>query len=153
MGNLSLEHITSAWMNELFLGENKHTRAHKGKKTQWTTTDGVNWKARVVCKECNNGWMSDLESKHAKPVLTPLITGEVLGIPITQQEARSIALWIFKTAVIIDEASHRKTPLVCSAHQGLVATSWHYARVGTHVDLRSGWTARSNQFSVNLQYR
>ena len=28
---------------------------------------------RVVCKECNNTWMSDFENSFAKPVISPLI--------------------------------------------------------------------------------
>lgn len=34
----------------------------------------VNKRIRVVCKACNNGWMSRLE-EDAKPILTPLILG------------------------------------------------------------------------------
>lgn len=56
---------------------------------------------KVVCEKCNNGWMSRLEDKIAKPVLTPLIGGEV-NIPIPQSSADSIAAFAFKTAIIID---------------------------------------------------
>jgi hypothetical protein len=107
---LTLEHITSEWMNDLFPGENIHLREARGQVTQWKTRDEIDWKARVVCGDCNNGWMSDLENDHAKPVLTPLITGDATRMEITQQVARSIALWIFKTAVVLDQAHHRPYP-------------------------------------------
>jgi hypothetical protein len=77
-------------MNDLFPGENIHLRGARGQVTQWTTHDEIDWKARVVCGDCNNGWMSDLENDHAKPVLTPLITGDTTRIEINQQAARSI---------------------------------------------------------------
>lgn len=53
--------------------------------------------------------MSEIENKHAKPVLTPLITGEV-DISIGQSEAKSIALFAFKTAVILDHAQRDRSP-------------------------------------------
>ncbi len=109
-GNLSLEHITSEWMNTLFPGENIHQREARGKRAQWTTHDEIDWKARVVCETCNTGWMSNIESKHAKPVLTPLITGHNVRTEITQEIARSIALWVFKTAIVLDHAHHRANP-------------------------------------------
>jgi len=40
----------------------------------------MDWKVRVVCEKCNNTWMSDIEHNHAKPVLTPLVTGQ-MNIP------------------------------------------------------------------------
>ena len=27
----------------------------------------LDWKAKVVCEDCNHGWMSELENGHAKP--------------------------------------------------------------------------------------
>ena len=53
----------------------------------WKPGHNKRWKARVVCGDCNNGWMSDLENDHAKPVLTPLITGDATKMEIIQQVA------------------------------------------------------------------
>jgi hypothetical protein len=105
-GKLSREHITGKWMRELFPGK---------KIVSYSTTKGTNleypiekldWKAKVVCETCNNTWMSDIEKHHAKPVLTPLITGQ-MDIPIGLSEAHSIALFTFKTAVVLDHAYSR----------------------------------------------
>lgn len=105
-GKLSAEHITGKWMRELFPGK---------KTVSYSTTSGINrkyaceeldWKAKVVCERCNNTWMSEIENQHAKAVLTPLITGQV-DVPIRLSEARSIALYAFKTAVILDHAYSR----------------------------------------------
>jgi hypothetical protein len=106
---LSAEHIISEWMENLFPGKNAMKFADsRGNVRKWTS-EKINWKARVVCEACNNGWMSDIESGHAKPTLTPLIKGET-GIPIDIQKARSIALFAFKTAVVVDHAHHRNKP-------------------------------------------
>jgi hypothetical protein len=66
----------------------------------------LNWKVNVVCETCNNGWMSDLEAQHAMPSMSDLITGK-LDIPIDQKRADSIALFGFKTAVIVDYAGRK----------------------------------------------
>jgi len=47
--------------------------------------------------------MSCIENEHGKPVLTPLIEGDKV-VSIDQTAARSIAIWAFKTAVVMDHA-------------------------------------------------
>jgi len=98
---LSGEHIHSDWMNKILPGkwvrEFKSSLGHSFTQT----SNSLNWKARVVCDECNSGWMSDIEADHAKPVMAPLILGN-MNIPIDLPEARSIALFAFKTAVVLD---------------------------------------------------
>lgn len=103
---MSAEHITGKWMRELFPGEiSVSYKDNAGTDRSWKW-EQVDWKAKVVCDACNTTWMSNIESRHAKPVLTPLITGK-LDIPIGLPEARSIALFAFKTAVVIDHAHSR----------------------------------------------
>ena len=43
-------------------------------------------KVRKVCKSCNSGWMSRLETA-AKPVLTPIIRGKNATLSALQREA------------------------------------------------------------------
>lgn len=66
---------------------------------QWSLP-GIDLKARVVCKPCNEGWMSNLENQHAKPAMSDLIAGK--DILISESRAKSIALFAFKTAVVVD---------------------------------------------------
>jgi hypothetical protein len=75
------------------------------KEWHWNSLD---FKASVVCKKCNETWMSDIENRHAKPVLTPLISGEV-NIPIDLAKARSMALFAFKTAVVLDHSQRDRS--------------------------------------------
>jgi len=103
-GKMSAEHITSEWMSELFPGQITARRADgsEGKYREWRP-GSLDFKAKVVCEQCNNTWMSNIEGIHAKPTLTPLITGK-LEIPIGLSEANSMALFSFKTAVVLDHA-------------------------------------------------
>jgi len=96
---LSGEHIWSDWMDALYPG-GKTFRGFGQLKASWKASE-LNLKARVVCEPCNNGWMSDIENKHAKPAMKDLILGK-LDVPVSQSHAGSIALFAFKTAVILD---------------------------------------------------
>ena len=111
---LSLEHVVSVWMNELFVGPVKAKITDSTGLLQEWTSPGLDWTARVVCEPCNNTWMSDIESTHAMPVMTPLIKGDS-ALPIGSSEAHSLALFAFKTAVVLDHANRRdKTPFFSS---------------------------------------
>jgi hypothetical protein len=56
-------------------------------------------KARVVCKQCNNGWMSLLESK-VRPFLTPLILGQLTTISV--EGLSIVARWLVMKFMVIE---------------------------------------------------
>src|SRR5260370_38193237 len=99
VGKLSSEHIVSQWLSKLFPGPITVKYGSGGNIPEEFQTDSMDYKAKVVCKKCNETWMSDIESKHAKPVLTPLVTGQS-GIPIDKTSAHSLAIFAFKTAIV-----------------------------------------------------
>jgi hypothetical protein len=108
--NRSGEHFWSDWMSPLFPGEKRFINTNTEMKAAKEWSEPVlNVKAKVVCKACNEGWMSNIESQHAKPAMMELIAGKV-DIPIPQARARSIALFAFKTAVICDH-TRRSYPI------------------------------------------
>jgi hypothetical protein len=94
---LSAEHIISGWMDDLFHGPmTAKIQDSSGFTREWESESGaLDYTARVVCQECNNTWMSDIEGLHAKPVMTPLIKGDT-PLPIGGAEAHSLALFAFK---------------------------------------------------------
>lgn len=49
--------------------------------------------ARVVCKPCNNGWMSRIDSAAAQ-VLKPLVQGKT-SVDLANGAQRAVAGWIF----------------------------------------------------------
>jgi len=57
---------------------------------------------KCVCRDCNSGWMSELEV-IARPVILPLIEGTAKRITLSQQI--KIIAWITKCAMIFDEMS------------------------------------------------
>ena len=53
-----------------------------------------------VCRPCNNGWMSALETQ-VRPFIEPAIFGERVVTRIPTQQ-RIIATWIAKTVVVLN---------------------------------------------------
>jgi hypothetical protein len=97
-------------MNELFPGKKRFTiKGPGGELVSQHVGMGLDWKAKVVCESCNNGWMSDIETQHAKPSMTDLILGKP-NTPIGQSRATSIAIFAFKTAVILNHMHRRVEP-------------------------------------------
>jgi hypothetical protein len=92
-------------MNQLFAGKGLMKYEDGGGRKWESVSPEIDWRAKVVCAKCNNGWMSTIESEHGKPALTPLIE-DANAFPITASIARSLAIFTFKTAVVLDHA-HR----------------------------------------------
>lgn len=106
---MSAEHLFGSWITDLFPNAwESRLKTAVGDVTRWRSKS-LDWKAKVVCETCNNTWMSDIENLHAKPVMTPLITGEI-DIPIGYREARSLALYSFKAAIITDMSRRHREP-------------------------------------------
>jgi len=61
-------------------------------------------KLPVVCRTCNNTWMSELEDKHAKPAMAELIVSNK-RVSLSPERLKSIANFAFKSVVIADRAS------------------------------------------------
>ena len=94
-------------MNKLLPGKKRFYNFSEGARqpSKWSGSE-LDWKAKVVCEPCNNGWMSDIERVHAEPALIDLITGQAAQIP--RSRARSIAVFAFKTAVIVDHMTRNR---------------------------------------------
>jgi hypothetical protein len=58
------------------------------------------YKLKRVCKECNGGWMRDIENATI-PILSPLIRGDALDA-ITSEQALVIATWMTLKVLTFD---------------------------------------------------
>jgi hypothetical protein len=101
---VSGEHVWSKWIGELANSPEARVTFSKVElddsvSKQWDMP-GLDMKANVVCKVCNETWMSDIESA-AKVAMTDLILGNPVAEITTEQAAR-IANFAFKTAIISD---------------------------------------------------
>jgi hypothetical protein len=99
---MSKEHFWPLWAASMFpvfrdnaYREGKITITEKtivtGRKFQERQGSVATKKIRVVCEDCNNGWMSTLEDR-ARPILEPLLAGN--PIALNQSQQRILAEWI-----------------------------------------------------------
>lgn len=110
---LTKEHLWSDWMRPLLppSPEWSHTRTvlessrRRGRSEVFKRHhklyqgDVSTIRLRVVCRECNNGWMSALD-KAAKPLLTGLITGA--NRLLEERDQRLIARWITMKLIVAE---------------------------------------------------
>jgi hypothetical protein len=114
------EHVWPRWLQE-FLGESDVERTETHVTTSGQVVSQRRHAARAlvaggICESCNNGWMNDLELRAAK-ILKPLLAGRtVSGRVLPQQDARTLALWTFKTAIVRNLATNYRQ----------LVPRWHY---------------------------
>jgi hypothetical protein len=90
-------------MGRLFTGKKFRfiKRGDSGEILRQWAQPGIDLTAKVVCKSCNEGWMSNLEERHAKPSMADLIIGKS-ELELSGERVRAIARFAFKTAVVVD---------------------------------------------------
>ena len=110
-GNKSKEHLWPEWMHEYlpYVGDGNHIR--ESNTFQWKTPVDekklkrqgqlFTTKFRVVCSDCNNGWMSRLE-EAVKPMFLKMIRGEKVSLHKSDQEL--LSRWIAVKVIIGEHA-------------------------------------------------
>jgi hypothetical protein len=106
----SREHNWSAWIGDLFNspGYNFHRFDIKNRNLKTWRTLKLDEKSKVVCQNCNNGWMSDLEAR-AKTAFSEMIR-DGSGICLLSRGIALLAAFAFKCAVISDLSDPRGSP-------------------------------------------
>ena len=119
------EHIWSDWINRIVpTGQFRFTWDSHTATPRTYVTALLNQKLPVVCRTCNNGWMSDLENEHAKPAMADLIVSDK-AVLVDPERLKSIANFAFKSAVIADHA--RVPDLILRARPPFFTTQARYA--------------------------
>jgi hypothetical protein len=112
--SVSAEHVWPRWLSAVL--PSKRVRH----KQQFDHPDGTardrEWEAppytqtvNHVCEECNNGWMSKLETQ-AKPLLQPMVEGRFRHLHPAGQ--RTIATWAFKTVAMLEYIASAEPAIV-----------------------------------------
>src|SRR5213593_3811716 len=76
---LTREHIWSDWVRKLVPSDKPEMHFHRfgpigSEQERSYPKRPYRWRLRVVCKTCNNGWMSRIDDA-AKPIAEPMILG------------------------------------------------------------------------------
>lgn len=86
------EHLWSAWAGRMF-EERRYTITSKepdGRVLTWTLPE-LNAKTRVVCGDCNGGWMGDLENQ-VKPSIGEMIYN-CTQTTLNAKDIAALAVW------------------------------------------------------------
>lgn len=136
------EHVYSReWIKRIFPGRHDQVLAYlpSGQQPVWHqfTAHGPEVVARCVCRDCNNGWMNDLDLL-AQPVLEPLVSSLERRL-LSLEDQRVLATWATKIAMVLDYAPKPLGIVKPAAHKRLYderlppneAYVWLAARSGT----------------------
>jgi hypothetical protein len=95
------EHVIPNWIRRLRRDGTLYQ--HKSKQPGVLThrSKRIDIIAKTVCRECNHGWMSDLEMK-ASPILKPMLRGRLQSLSVEQQML--LSQWATKTAFMLDQS-------------------------------------------------
>jgi hypothetical protein len=96
------EHVFADWISELFGHEPEGAAEliESDGSTRAFPAVPFQQKVRVVCKPCNEGWMSGLEVA-VKDFLAPMLL-EGQQTTLSPDEQRALATWSVKTAMMMD---------------------------------------------------
>jgi hypothetical protein len=131
---MSKEHIWARWMvphlpkdppNFSLLDVVVH-KTHETRKERTDDRSAYSGTINLVCKLCNNGWMSVLQER-TKPILLPLISGEKPAL--SRNDRRVLAAWITMFVMVAEFQVRDKvsiTPEVRAdfSKTGIVPTNW-----------------------------
>ena len=128
--DLSKEHIMPQWLQAIAGASSDETNyvtrqyiegfhGLPPRRAQYQKTrsgDFLTRKARVVCRQCNNGWMGRLEEK-VKPVVSALVLGEHRVLCVEDQA--DLAAWICLKTIVMEffQVKHSDRPLQIAIHE------------------------------------
>jgi hypothetical protein len=120
---LSREHIYSrAWIERLVPDAESHTnwlsRDFEGDPVATWASSEADVVVRCVCRECNSGWMNDLD-RTAEPIVNELARGEN-RVRVEGGALQVFATWAVKMALVMECAL---TPMVLAQE-----TRQHFSR-------------------------
>ncbi len=151
--NPTKEHVFPAWLlDELNITQQRTDAIHQTplgmpRDTRTLTHNGM--VLGKVCGDCNNGWMSQLES-GVRPVLQAARSQELLHTA----DGELLAAWAFKTAIVLNRWSNYRKLAPDSHFKWLKEHGTPYP--GVVVDLAylpDGWHENIEGASRDLGYR
>lgn len=104
----SVEDVWPLWLMKLFpVSDEASIYREIGARTpkEWKTPK-PRLRIKRLCKECNNGWMSRLESV-TKPLFESILNQQLIAIEPSDQVI--LARWAVKTAMVLDTVDSNRT--------------------------------------------
>jgi hypothetical protein len=116
------EHVLPEWLRTSALiefGEGEEVARLNGRRVgKPRRAKPFNRRPHIVCQQCNNGWMKELEDR-ARPILLPLLDGFKITLPLANQ--RVVAAWAAKTCFALMYSDRYSPHYVPGAHYQFMA--------------------------------
>jgi len=105
---LTLEHVYPNWLSKLYsqklVGINEVSGDNLNRVWQGAV---FQHKVKLVCGDCNNGWMSKLEEDAKDLLMSLFFTHD--GRTLSQEDQRVVSLWAQKTVLVDNKALGSKS--------------------------------------------
>lgn len=101
---LTCEHVFPDWLSALFNKNIKGINKVQGGRLNrtWQSSLFQN-KIKAICKTCNNGWLSDIESNVKDILIKIAFTYDAHNL--TSEDQRKLAIWAQKTTLVINKTT------------------------------------------------
>jgi hypothetical protein len=119
--DITAEHLWSAWAETVF-GPRRYRYIQREDESIVATwqKDRLDLKAKVVCAECNNRWMSDLET--ATKSVTKDMMLSCAETTLSARDLATIAAFGLTKAVVADHMHTHRPPILTLAERRLFAS-------------------------------
>lgn len=96
----------------------------------------------LICRECNNGWLSQLESQ-VKPVLINLLNTSDNFVTLLKEHNKLLSMWAFKTAIILNHATNYRN-IIPKRHYKYL---YKHRRIPENVTVLLGVSKKMNELN------
>ena len=117
---MSREHVLARWIRKRFPDDGAQEHWHRSEVENGVVNERryrlvpFELTVREVCRDCNSGWMADLETR-VQPILGPMMTSSI-KMPLSIDEQESLAFWAAKTLMVAQSTLPRDQRVVPAEH-------------------------------------
>jgi len=114
----TLEHLWPDWILKSLSASQPIRHSIGSRPAFYVNNPAV--KVRVVCEQCNGGWMSDLETLN-RPVIGALIHD--ISFPLDKAQQANLTAWTLKTGLVLDAINRgERAPFYGATERSLLRT-------------------------------
>ena len=139
---LTLEHVLPNWLSTLYPQNTMVINEFTGGSNKIWPSKIFQHKAKVVCASCNNGWMSDLESK-TEPIIKRMIKLERMLMDKNTQD--TLAFWSQKTVLMSNQAVSGGLKITSDLYDDIYDKKDHSAKVLVNIGWRMQFNGNKDQ--------
>lgn len=135
-GKITREHVLPNWLSKLSSKKITVTNEFIGDNPIHWDSLIFQHKAKIVCKECNSGWMSELEVA-VKPILLNLLL--LNKVTITRKEQAILSFWAQKTVLMLNQGTPHSLKITSDTFEDIYLNKSFTKKIMVNI----GWRIKS----------